>query len=487
MSLNFCDLLVLGSDLSGVMAATLLAKRGLNVLILDDDPDNDLQPNLITGLGAKGFKSFLGKLMIPDSKLQVLHENKVGCQVIFPRHRLDLYSSRPALLKEIEREFPGERALFEELIGEADHLREAYLEEAFSYLPLVSEKEKKKFIKWFQSFPEQKLLSLWNQLSPAFQCLIKVQLRFFSRNLIMDPPILQLLLFLTPEGLTSYSIRGGARELKKIFFDKLDYFGGMVHPLREDTFQILSKGQEIRGAQLTRYNFPTRCRYLLGNMDIKSLYRELPTPLLSFFSQRKKKVFSLNSAEERRVVQYQLAKKILPEPMKENVIIVSDPLAPLVGSNYLEVNLYPLYKGASEDFDTLMTVTYSIPASKPETEEAQHQDLLEKTHQEIDRHLRKLLPFSGTHLKRIFPKTSEPVAEPTLFPEETEEANPLDKIKRGQVAYSPSLVFPTLESNFKNLTVVGPNILDWLGMEGKMLTALKAVEAIWTQELKTKN
>ncbi len=485
MSLNFCDLLVLGSDLSGVMAATLLAKRGLNVLILDDDEDDDLHPNLVTGLGAKSFKSFLGKLMIPDSKLQVLHENKVGCQVIFPKHRLDLYSSRPALLKEIEREFPEERALFEELMGEVDRLRETYLEEAFSYLPLVSEKEKKKFIKWFQSFPEQKLLSLWNQLSPTFQCLIKVQLRFFSRNLVMDPPILQLLLFLTPEGLTSYSIRGGARELKKIFFDKLDYFGGMVHPLREDTFQILSKGQEIRGAQLTRYNFPTRCRYLLGNMDIKSLYQELPTPLLSFFSQRKKKVFSLNSAEERRVLQYQLSRKILPEPMKENVIIVSDPLAPVVGSNYLEVNLYPLYKGASEEFDTLMTVTYSISANN--LGNGGNSNFLEKIHQEIDHRLRKLLPFSDSHLKRVFPKTNEPVTEPTLFPEVVEDSNLLDRIGRGRLAYSPSLVFPTLESNFKNLTVVGPNILDWLGMEGKMLTALKAVEAIWTQELKTKS
>src|SRR3989338_10025983 len=124
MSLNFCDLLVLGSDLSGLMTATLLAKRGMNVLILDDDDEAEPLPNLATGLGSRGFKSLLGKLMIPDSKLQILHENTVGCQVVFPRHRIDLFRTRPLLFREIEREFPEERGLLEELFGEIDRLRE---------------------------------------------------------------------------------------------------------------------------------------------------------------------------------------------------------------------------------------------------------------------------------------------------------------------------------------------------------------------------
>ena len=90
MSLNFCDLLVLGSDLSGVMAATLLAKRGMNVLVLDDENETEPLPNLLTGLGSRSFKSLLGKLMIPDTKLQMLHENQLAPPA--PR----IVESRPA-------------------------------------------------------------------------------------------------------------------------------------------------------------------------------------------------------------------------------------------------------------------------------------------------------------------------------------------------------------------------------------------------------
>ena len=35
--------------------------------------------------------------------------------------------------------------------------------------------------------------------------------------------------------------------------------------------------------------------------------------------------------------------------------------------------------------------------------------------------------------------------------------------------------------------MLGPNLLDWLGMEGKMLASLRAVEMIWAGELKVRN
>ncbi len=483
MSLNFCDLLVLGSDLSGVMAATLLAKRGMNVLVLDDEDESLPATNLVTCLGSRGFKSLLGKLMIPDAKLQILHENPVGCQVVFPRHRIDLFRTRPLLFKEIEREFPQEKGLLEELFGEIDHCRENYLEEILSFFPIGDGKERKRFIRWFQSFPSEKILSLWDQCSPTLRCLLKVQLKFFSRGPLMDPPILQLLLFAPPEGDASFSIRGGVRQLKQLFLDKLDYFGGMVHPLGDEPFTLTSKGREIRAAQLSRYNFPTRCRYLLGNIDIQSLYRTLPSNFLTtLFGGKRKKVATLQPVEERRLVQYQLDREILPTPMKENVVVVNDPSAPLEGTNYLEINFAAIPKGGSNGSNTLMTVTY--PLKGPLAAEIPESATLEKIHAEIDQKVHRLIPFSNSHLKRTFPPIPASSEAPELFPEENRL---LEKSARRQISYAPSLFFPTLDSPFKNLFVVGPNILDWLGMEGKMLSSLRAVEMIWDREMKVRN
>ena len=480
MSLNFCDLLVLGSDLSGLMTATLLAKRGMNVLILDDDDEAEPLPNLATGLGSRSFKSLLGKLMIPDTKLQILHENKVGCQVVFPRHRLDLYRSRPLFLKEIEREFPQEKTLLEELVSEVDQLRENYLDDALSFFPIVGPKEKKQFIRWMQNFPDTKLLSLWNQLSPTLQCFIKVQLRFFSRSPLFDPPTFQLLLFLPPETDSSFSIKGGARELKRLFLDKIDYFGGMVHPLGEEAVQFLTKGREVRGLQLARYNFPTRCRFLLGNMNIQKVYDSLPSPLLSFlFGRVKQRVTAMTPTEEQCVLQYEVSGDVLPTPMKENVVFVSDPFAPLVEANYLEINLHPIPKSAGRDADTLMTVSYP---TQPATLD------FETINQEIDSKLHRLIPFCNSHLQRVFPALSgaENTETPELFP--AEDSTLLqEKIARKRISYAPSLFFPTIPSHYKNFFMLGPNLLDWLGMEGKILGALRAVEMIWAGELKVRN
>lgn len=482
MSLNFCDLLVLGSDLSGVMTATLLAKRGLNVLVLDDEEEAEPLPNIVTGLGSRAFKSLLGKLMIPDTRLQILHENKVGCQVVFPRHRMDLPPSRALFFKEIEREFPEEKTVLEELLTEIDTLRENCLEELLSFFPVSSPREKKRFIKWFQGFPAEKAMTLWNRLSPVLQAFIRAELKFHSQSLVMDPPILQLLLFLPPEEGATFSIRGGLRELKRLFFNKIDYFGGMVHPLSADPFRILTKGREVRAVQLSRYNFPTRCRFLLGNMNIQSLYRKLSIPFFPYFylNTTKKKILGLEATETRGFVQYHTSREILPAPMKENVVYVSDPSAPLEGGNYLEINLSPLSKAAEGELDTLLTVTYRIRPGSAAPE------ILPKTlEEEIDSKLRHLIPFANNHFRKVFPVPPETKQDPGLFPEETGSIGA--EISERGIRYSPSFFFPTPASPFKNLFVVGPNILDWLGMEGKMLSALRAVELIWARELKIRN
>ncbi len=487
MSLNFCDLLVLGSDLSGVMTATLLAKRGMNVLILDDDDEGEPTPNVTTGLSSRSFKSLLGKLMIPDSKLQMIQENKIGCQVVFPKHRMDMQRSRPLFLKEVSREFPQERETLEELLVEIDQLRENHLEDLLSFFPIIGPKERKRFVRWFHDFPRAKALSIWNRLTPTLQCFIKVQLRFFSRSPLFDPPLAQMLLFLPPENDASFSIKGGIKELKKLFYDKLDYFGGMVHPLGDDSFQILTKGREVKGVQLGRYNFPTRCRFLLGNMNIQKFYNAVPSPFLSFlFDRSKQKVESLVPVEERSVVQYETWRDILPSPMKENLVYVGDPSAPLEGSNYLEINVHPFPKPPETGADTLMTVTYNLGSKK--------EPLFEKINAEIDSRLHRLIPFANSHLRRTFPPSAEGETQKTgetseLFPEQIsgDYTQRMEKIARKNITYEPSFFFPTLTSPHKNLFILGPNILDWLGMEGKMLSALRAVEMIWGAEMKVRN
>ncbi len=490
MSLNFCDVLIWGSDLSGIIAGTLLAKRGLNVLVLDDEAEFIRTPNLLTGLGSRAFKSLLSKLMIPESKLQSIQENDTSYQILLPKNRVDISVHRPLLMKEMNREFPEHQSLIEELFQEVDRLREAHLDEISSYLPFVGglhDKEKNAFIKWFKEFPDEKLRDIWNRLPHEIKFFIESRIFFLTAVPLMEmnPPVLQLLYFLPPEVGSTYSIKngGGERELKKVFFERLDYFGGMIHPLKNDTIHFIHKGQELRGLQLGRFSFPTRCRYVIGNLSIKSLYKDLPTPLLSLLNRTKKKVGELTPRGIRRVIQYHTEKAFLPEPLKENSVYVSDLQKPLEGVNYLEMNQTPLAKPKSDEiFDTLLTVSLFQTLSEY-NEEAPPPALSEETLQCIDAKLEKLFPFIKGHIKRVFPAPLVSSTDtPELFPPSADETP-----EEVQWVYPSSIFFPTVSSPFKNMFVAGPNILDWLGMDGKILTATRVVELIWEAEQKLTN
>lgn len=473
MSLNFCDLLVLGSDLSGVIAGTLLAKRGMNVLVLDDEDEAERSANVFTGFDSRAFKSLLSKLMIPESKLQVLQENEIACQVIFPRHRIDLSSSREHFSKEISREFPAEKERVEEFLGEVDALREKALDPFFGFLPLCTRKETKRFLQWLRQLPDQKTAALWQGLSPTLQTLLKLQLRFLSRGPLLEPLTLQLLLYLPPEGCTTFSLRGGTRELKKLFFEKLDYFGGLVHPLAGDTLEIQAHGREIRSVKLERLSFPTRCRFLMGNLDLKNFYQNLPRNFWSYW--RKRKIENVAPLEEPYLIQFEVARDHLPRPMKENLVVIEDPAQPLSGLNTLEMNLSPVSRSNNET--ALLSVVYRLPAGAEPSE-----TVFAKIHDEIEKRLRTLIPFSESSLKRVFPQQA---ADTGLFPE-TGDFPLFLKMARKRRAYPPSLLSPSPLTPFKNSVLLGPNLLEGLGMEGKILTALKGVELIWNQESKLK-
>jgi hypothetical protein len=168
--------------------------------------------------------------------------------------------------------------------------------------------------------------------------------------------------------------------------------------------------------------------------------------------------------------------------MKENLVYVPDTEASLDGANCLEINIQPLTKSTAPDADTLLTVSYTLALGSDEN--------FERLHARIDEHLRRLIPFSGGRLQRVFPAVhvaAEAVGETApLFPPQDETAA-LERIVQKRVSYEPSFFFPAITSPYKNLFVLGPNVLEWLGLEGKMLGALRAVEMIWAGELKVRN
>jgi phytoene dehydrogenase-like protein len=129
MDTNFYDVIVCGSELSGLVAAALLARRGLRVLLLGHDADRPAfeaggvtlsrAPALLPPLESQPVARVLTELncvQIIRRRAPVLAP---GFQVVLPRHRFDVTADREPdrgaglFRREIAREFPGDAEAIE--------------------------------------------------------------------------------------------------------------------------------------------------------------------------------------------------------------------------------------------------------------------------------------------------------------------------------------------------------------------------------------
>ena len=112
------DTIVIGNDLSSLIAAALCARYGKKTALLSEKDTRDffsesgytfnIDPFPWTGFGSgQVFLRLFSELDIPFTDEINVTQLNPSLQVILPEHRIDLYSERNALISEMEREFPG--------------------------------------------------------------------------------------------------------------------------------------------------------------------------------------------------------------------------------------------------------------------------------------------------------------------------------------------------------------------------------------------
>jgi len=108
------DVIILGREVAGLVAAALLARRGYRVALIPAGPDSP-EPLIVPGgrnsTGLAGVFLQLGMMQEMRNRLMALTP---ACQVVLPRHRLDLVGRGGTTVAELGREFPGDEAIFGE-------------------------------------------------------------------------------------------------------------------------------------------------------------------------------------------------------------------------------------------------------------------------------------------------------------------------------------------------------------------------------------
>jgi hypothetical protein len=133
------DVLIVGSSLGGLVAATYLARAGLRVILLEEEahrkrPPVLREPFLLPGLGADGpVRRVLRELALPLIDQREIREEDIAVQVILPEARIDVRTDPGALGAELEAYglCPAEAATgwFEALGEAAEEVRRLLWEE----------------------------------------------------------------------------------------------------------------------------------------------------------------------------------------------------------------------------------------------------------------------------------------------------------------------------------------------------------------------
>jgi phytoene dehydrogenase-like protein len=120
---NFYDVVVCGGELTGLVTAALLGRRGFRVLLVGSETDRPTfeaaghtlsrGPALLPPLGTPTVARVLSDLNCVQIVKRRAPALAPAMQVVTPRHRFDVGADAEALGRELAREFGGERGAIE--------------------------------------------------------------------------------------------------------------------------------------------------------------------------------------------------------------------------------------------------------------------------------------------------------------------------------------------------------------------------------------
>ncbi|MCP5464683.1 MAG: hypothetical protein H7A33_06630 [Deltaproteobacteria bacterium] len=486
---RYCDILVIGNELPGLISAAFLARRGLSVQVVDSNLFGEHEkypdPTCFTNLQSKLLRSILGRLNVPELTIQNFLNNDESLQVIFPEHRIDVFSNPVPYFEEIEREFPSHfdklKAFYE---NQAKLRHQIDISEFFQKLLPHSWKERREFQKFIE---EQKL----SDKNSEYQALCKQDARihaFLKSQYVLaydqfceEPFSYQVSELFNPGDGEIFSLRAGLDDLKKMLHDRiLHYDGGVKKQVQINS--LLFRNGVFEGADIDAQNSQVLCKYLLWNDSLDKLAELLPKKWR--FRKLRKQLSDVQSEFHWFSLSFQIDKNYLPDPLKSNAVLITDPNKDLIGSNFLYLQIFK---------DKLMPkgkvcVHFLLPQSALD----ENEEFFSPYFSEIENRLRTLFPFCDDKLKLEFPVANPTIEQDTLFPlhendfeifKHAAKANGVSVQNQKDFGELFDLHYRTPAPNF---FLTNSAVFRGLGTESQFILGLKITDIIWQEVEKVK-
>jgi len=474
------DTIVIGKDVGSLMAALISSSQGSRTLLLNDGEipavytgsgcTFNIDPFPWTGLGnSESFLHIHINSVILQTMMPFLVPLNPGLQIIFPEHRLDVFSSPGRLMLETSREFPGKqtklKAFYEavlradgtltQLIMEYPELRPGTLKKAPGFMKRLA----------FYLREASQCGRLYRRIQDdSVRLFFESQMAVFSNHYPMDrtlspmsPHILSI-----PFTTGVFYPLGGKQAVLDALEDLFIRQGGLVlkgcaiENIRAKTgfYQIEGRaGQETLQCSGT---------HLVVNKAWKNMDRLLQA------DDRKVRRFAgqLRRSEKQRhpfTLYMSVYDRGLPEKMAEYVALIADKDRPLDELNFifLELSRQKDYGRAPEGKRALSVTIFLNKAPSLHTDN-ELQDLADK----LLRNLDGFLPFLSENIDFL------DIAQCIDLSRKCDEtAN-----HRYRIVRSSLLRLSTLSCNtpLKNVFWTGKDLFADIGFEGEILSGLNA-------------
>jgi hypothetical protein len=476
MDTNYYDVIVCGGELTGLIAAALLGRRGFRVLLVGHDADRPTfeaaghmlprGPALLPPLDSPSVARVMSELNCVQIVRRRAPALQPGFQIVLPRHRFDVPADGDTLSSELRREFRADAPTIEATIArltEASAVVEPVLGSELTLPP--------------DGFWERREVARLESLLPkvGVDLLAPLPIEHAWRAVVAAPAALgssfgpgdlgtlgQARAFaLARRGL--HQLEGGAPALHALFADKLGTFAGEKRE-RLTPVEIVQRRGRAVGIRFRPRDETIGAEHVIWAGPAAAMY----TLLADKPRKGREGSGGLHVACYRYGIALLLSAEALPEGMGSRVFLIADPSRPLVEENAIAVTVGPGQSGGRVH----VWAECLVPAPSVDG----GLGYLRAVRGRVRKQLGKLIPFFNEHLIVLASPydglpPERPAGAPSKPPPAAVPALPMAAVYSADVARPLDVVGLPHATGVKNLLLAGRENLPGLGVEGEFVSA----------------
>lgn len=482
------DTIVIGNDLSSLIAATILSHHGVKTVLISEGDTQytytesgytfNVDPSPLTGFGPTQICSRLSAdLGISITECTGLSLLNPSLQIIMPDHRIDFFCDREELLREMEREFAAHagdiRKLYTPVLKISELIGQWIIEK-----PYIFPKSYKELVMLFRNIPT--LMGEWFSLSktfkkiksnPSLKRVFEVESALLS-NFHMDSNIgatsvpLAYTLSLPLRGL--YYCIGGNDLILRAIKSRFEDSGGQL--IKNCSVIRISAGREIDvDIQASGTLSKIEGRYLI----VSTKWERLKLLLLNDRKYRRleRSLKSVKAVCYPFTLHMGVPDKCVPEKMATYVAVYVDHDRTIMDNNYvfIEISAVSDTKRAPQGKRALSATVY-LKESPLVLNDKELKDISQSVFQSI----KTFLPFLQENLDFI----------------NIDKSIELSRKYHGVInqkycmRYCPFLGLSRIsnKTHIRNVYMTGGMLLAGLGFEGEIISGINAANSIISRE-----